>query len=106
MLSGGYCAWRYLLNRSDKNNKFIDHEGNTETGAILSDLASETIKQDIKLIAGDIISQAVYESIIGKQGLTTEFVKNDCFEKKCISKPASPLTWNDINIKIGEAVYV
>lgn len=94
----------YLLNRSDKNNKFIDHEGNTETGAILSDLASETIKQDIKLIAGDIISQAVYESIIGKQGLTTEFVKNDCFEK-CISKPASPLTWNDINIKIGEAVY-
>lgn len=94
----------YLLDRSDKNNKYIDREGNTETGAILSDLASETIKQDIKLIAGDIISQAVYESIIGKQGLTTEFVKNDCFEK-CISKPASPLTWNDINIKIGEAVY-
>lgn len=95
----------YLLNRSDKNNKYIDREGNTETGAILSDLASETIKQDIKLIAGDIISQAVYESITGKQGLTEEFVKNDCFEKKCISKPASPLTWNDINIKIGEAVY-
>lgn len=95
----------YLLNRTDKNNKYIDREGNTETGAILSDLASETIKQDIKLIAGDIISQAVYESITGKQGLTEEFVKNDCFEKKCISKPASPLTWNDINIKIGEAVY-
>lgn len=95
----------YLLNRTDKNNKYIDREGNTETGAILPDLASETIKQDIKLIAGDIISQAVYESITGKQGLTEEFVKNDCFEKKCISKPASPLTWNDINIKIGEAVY-
>lgn len=95
----------YLLNRTDKNNKYIDREGNTETGAILPDLASETIKQDIKLIAGDIISQAVYESIIGKQGLTAEFVKTDCFEKKCISKPASPLTWNDINIKIGEAVY-
>ena len=94
----------YLLNRTDKSNKYIDHEGNTETGAILSDLASETIKQDIKLIAGDIISQAVYESIIGKQGLTAEFVKTDCFEK-CVSSPASPLTWDDINIQIGEAVY-
>lgn len=94
----------YLLNRTDKSNKYIDHEGNTETGAILSDLASETIKQDIKLITGDIISQAVYESIIGKQGLTAEFVKTDCFEK-CVSSPASPLTWDDINIKIGEAIY-
>ena len=94
----------YLLNRTDKSNKYIDHEGNTETGAILSDLASETIKQDIKLIAGDIISQAVYESIIGKQGLTAEFVKTDCFET-CVSSPASPLTWDDINIQIGEAVY-
>ena len=95
----------YLLNRTDKSNKYIDHEGNTETGAILSDLASETIKQDIKLIAGDIISQAVYESIIGKQGLTAEFVKTDCFEKRGPSESASPLTWDDINIQIGEAIY-
>lgn len=94
----------YLLDRTDKSNKYIDHEGNTETGAILSDLASETIKQDIKLIAGDIISQAVYESIIGKQGLTEEFVKTDCFET-CVSSPASSLTWDDINIQIGEAIY-
>ena len=94
----------YLLERTDKNNKYIDREGNTESGAILSNLASESIKQNIKLIAGDIISQAVYESIIGKQGLTTEFVKDNCFEKRG-SSPASPLTWDDINIKIGEAVY-
>ena len=94
----------YILERTDKSNKYIDREGNTETGATLSDLASETIKQDIKLITGDIISQAVYESIIGKQGLTTEFVKTDCFDK-CVSLPASPLTWDDINICIGEAIY-
>lgn len=94
----------YLLDRTDKNNKYIDREGNTESGAILSNLASESIKQNIKLIAGDIISQAVYESIIGKQGLTEGFVKTDCFEK-CVSSPESPLTWDDINIKIGEAVY-
>lgn len=94
----------YLLDRTDKNNKYIDREGNTESGAILSNLASESIKQNIKLIAGDIISQAVYESIIGKQGLTEEFVKDNCFEKR-VSSPASPLTWDDINIQIGEAVY-
>lgn len=94
----------YLLDRTDKNNKYIDREGNTESGAILSNLASESIKQNIKLIAGDIISQAVYESIIGKQGLTEKFVKDNCFEKR-VSSPASPLTWDDINIKIGEAVY-
>ena len=94
----------YLLDRTDKNNKYIDREGNTESGAILSNLASESIKQNIKFIAGDIISQAVYESIIGKQGLTEKFVKDNCFEK-CVSSPASPLTWDDINIKIGEAVY-
>lgn len=93
----------YLLDRTDKNNKYIDREGNTETGAILSNLASESIKQNIKLIAGDIISQAVYESIIGKQGLTAEFVKDNCFEKR-ESLPA-PLTWDDINIQIGEAIY-
>lgn len=93
----------YLLDRTDKNNKYIDHEGNTESGAILSNLASESIKQNIKLIAGDIISQAVYESIIGKQGLTAKFVKTDCFEKR-VSLPA-PLTWDDINIQIGEAIY-
>lgn len=94
----------YLLDRTDKNNKNIDREGNTESGAILSNLASESIKQNIKLIVGDIISQAVYESIIGKQGLTEKFVKDNCFEK-CVSSPAFPLTWDDINIKIGEAVY-
>lgn len=93
----------YLLDRTDKNNKYIDREGNTESGAILSNLASESIKQNIKLIAGDIISQAVYESIIGKQGLTAKFVKTDCFEKR-VSLPA-PLTWDDINIQIGEAIY-
>lgn len=95
----------YLLDRTDKNNKYIDHEGNTESGAILSNLASESIKQNIKLIAGDIISQAVYESIIGKQGLTEEFVKDNCFEKRGPSESASPLTWDGINIQIGEAIY-
>lgn len=95
----------YLLDRTDKNNLYIDHENKKKDGKIRSDLASETIKQSIRLISGDKVSQAVYASIIGKQGVT-DFVKekeND-FDAFTIA-PASPLTWNDINIKIGEAIY-
>lgn len=95
----------YLLDRTDKNNLYIDHENKNKDGKILPNLASETIKQSIRLISGDKVSQAVYASIIGKQGVT-DFVKEkendfDAFT----TAPASPLTWNDINIKIGEAIY-
>ena len=94
----------YLLDRTDKNNLYIDHENKDKDGKILPNLASETIKQSIRLISGDKVSQAVYASIIGKQGVTN-FVKENDFTT-IITAPASPLiTWNDINIKIGEAIY-
>ena len=94
----------YLLDRTDKNNLYIDHENKDKDGKIRQDLASETIKQSIRLISGDKVSQAVYASIIGKQGVT-DFVKENDFTT-IITAPASPLiTWNDINIKIGEAIY-
>lgn len=94
----------YLLDRTDKNNLYIDHENKKKDGKIRPDLASETIKQSIRLIRGDKVSQAVYASIIGKQGVT-DFVKEKDFTT-ITTAPASPLiTWNDINIKIGEAIY-
>ena len=94
----------YLLDRTDKNNLYIDHENKNKDGKIRQDLASETIKQSIRLISGDKVSQAVYASIIGKQGVT-DFVKENDFTT-ISTAPASPLiTWNDINIKIGEAIY-
>lgn len=94
----------YLLDRTDKNNLYIDHENKKKDGKIRQDLATETIKQSIRLISGDKVSQAVYASIIGKQGVT-DFVKEKDFTT-IITAPASPLiTWNDINIKIGEAIY-
>lgn len=94
----------YLLDRTDKNNLYIDHENKKKDGKIRPDLASETIKQSIRLISGDKVSQAVYASIIGKQGVT-DFVKENDFTT-ITTAPASPLiTWNDINIKIGEAIY-
>lgn len=94
----------YLLDRTDKNNLYIDHENKNKDGKILPNLASETIKQSIRLISGDKVSQAVYASIICKQGVT-DFVKENDFDA-FTTAPASPLiTWNDINIKIGEAIY-
>lgn len=93
----------YLLDRTDKNNLYIDHENKVKDGKIRPDLASETIKQSIRLISGDKVSQAVYASIIGKQGVT-DFVKKDDFTT-ITTEPASPLTWNDIHIQIGEAIY-
>lgn len=93
----------YLLDRTDKNNLYIDHVNKEKDGKILPNLASETIKQSIRLISGDKVSQAVYASIIGKQGVT-DFVKEKDFTT-ITTAPASPLTWNDINIKIGEAIY-
>lgn len=93
----------YLLDRTDKNNLYIDHENKDKDGKILPNLASETIKQSIRLISGDKVSQAVYASIIGKQGVT-DFVKKNDFDA-ITTAPATPLTWNDINIKIGEAIY-
>lgn len=93
----------YLLDRTDKNNLYIDHVNKDKDGKIRQDLASETIKQSIRLISGDKVSQAVYASIIGKQGVT-DFVKKNDFDA-FTTAPASPLTWNDINIKIGEAIY-
>lgn len=90
----------YLLDRTDKNNLYIDHENKKKDGKIRQDLASETIKQSIRLISGDKVSQAVYASIIGKQGVT-DFVKKNDFTPI----PTAPASWNDINIKIGEAIY-
>ena len=84
----------YLLDRTDKNNLYIDHENKKKDGKIRQDLASETIKQSIRLISGDKVSQAVYASITGKQ-------KENDFTT-IITAPAS---WNDIYIKIGEAIY-
>ena len=92
----------YLLDRTDKNNLYIDHENKKKDGKIRQDLASETIKQSIRLISGDKVSQAVYASIIGKQGVT-DFVKVK--ENDFTTITTAPASWNDIYIKIGEAIY-
>lgn len=93
---------RYLLKRVDQNNKDIDNN--------VSGLASETIKQTVHLVTGDIVSQALFndieakwDSVSNKKTSITESNWNTYFTKVEAEAPA--IGWDNINIQIGEAVY-
>jgi len=93
---------RYYLKRVDQNNKDIDNN--------VSGLASETIKQTVHLVTGDIVSQALFndieakwDSVSNKKTSITESNWNTYFEKVEAKAPA--IGWDNINIQIGEAVY-
>lgn len=93
---------RYLLKRVDQNNKDID------TG--VANLASETIKQTVHLVTGDIVSQALFNDIEAKWDsvsnkkidITTDNYAT-YFTKVEAQAPA--IGWDNVNIQIGEAVY-
>lgn len=99
---------RYMLNRTDKNNIDIDDKYNA--GPIDGRVpASETIKKSINLITGDIVSKAVYNdisSINNKVEVPIAPAEKDQYFTPVKTKPEDhKLTWDDINIHIGEAVY-
>ena len=104
-----YVSGRYILNRADQNNKYIDHVDKTGNGALRTDLASETIKQSINLITDDIISQAVYEDIVAKYDSLTntnvDITGNKSYYFQEIPAATPSVGWDKINIQIGEAVY-
>ena len=107
--SDHYVSGRYILNRADQNNKYIDRVGKTEDGALRTDLASETIKQSINLITDDIISQAVYEDIVAKYDSLTntnvDITGNKSYYFQEIPAETPSVGWDKIYIQIGEAVY-
>lgn len=93
---------RYLLKRADQNNKDIDSG--------VDNLASETIKQTVHLITGDIVSQALFndieakwDSVSNKKTYITDSNWETYFTKVEAQNPT--IGWDDINIQIGEAVY-
>lgn len=71
----------YNLNRADQKN-------NTDNG--------KTIKQSINLMAGDLVTEAVYNAI-------KQETKDNYFETVAATTPT--VGWDNVNIKIGEAVY-
>lgn len=86
---------RYILNRTDKKNiGLINDDGNEKT---------PTIKQEIYLLAGELISKGVYDDIVainnGKEIKIDN--KKEYFEEVTPEKDS----WNDVNIRIDEAIY-
>lgn len=86
---------KYMLNRTDKKNiNLMNDDGNEET---------PTIKQEIYLLAGELVSKGVYDDIIAidngeKKDITQQ--KTNYFEE--VTPNAS---WDGVNINIDEAIY-
>lgn len=90
---------KYILNRTDqKNRELKNSDGNTE---------SPTIKQEIHLLAGELISQGVYDDIVAiDNGTRTEIQadkKSDYFTKIDAATPS--MGWENVHIHIDEAIY-
>ena len=91
----------FKLNRTDQNNKDIDAGKKVST---------ETIKQEIRIMNDDVITQSVYDAITKRyDGLADSFyditdeMKPTYFREVAEGTPT--VGWDNVNIKIGEAVY-
>ena len=86
---------RYILNRTDKKNTGLMNDGGNEK--------TPTIKQEIYLLAGELVSKGVYDDIVainnGKEIKIDN--KKEYFEEVTSEKDS----WNDVNIRIDEAIY-
>ena len=88
---------RYSILRADASSnltgfKNLDANGNE----------TPTIKQELYIMAGDIVSEQVYDAIKAKD----ESKVVGAFSEKVTKKPSDyGLSWNDIDIQIGVAVY-
>lgn len=102
---------RYILNRIDQDNVTIDEEFNklTDKGIYAGMTAkSQTVKQSIYLVTGDLVTQGVYNDICSiKNGDVETKIedsdKADYFTEVPAKTPE--IGWDNVNIKIGEAVY-
>ena len=89
---------KFILKRTDQKNKLLtNNDGTTET---------PTIKQEIHLLAGELITQGVYDDIeaIENNGTSvkiTESNKGGYFTKVT----AQPKDWENVHINIDEAIY-
>ena len=92
---------KYMLNRTDQKNLGLknnvglkNNDGTTE---------APTIKQEIYLLAGELVSKGVYDDIVainnGKE------IKID--NKKDYFEEVTPenVSWDGVNIRIDEAIY-
>ena len=86
---------KYLLKRTDQKN--LDLKNN--------DGETPTIKQEIHLLAGELISLGVYDDIVAIDNGTREEITNKdvYFTKVDAKKPT--MGWENVHINIDEAIY-
>ena len=86
---------RYILNRTDKKNiGLMNDDGNEKT---------PTIKQEIYLLAGELVSKGVYDDIVAINN--HEEIKIDDKTKYFEEVKPENVSWDGVNINIGEAIY-
>lgn len=90
---------KYILKRTDQKNIGLkNNDGTTET---------PTIKQEIYLLAGELISLGVYDDIVaidnGTRVNITESNKDNYFTKVLAKEPS--MKWDNVHINIDEAIY-
>lgn len=90
---------KYILNRTDKKNNSLQNDNDSEK--------SPTIKQEIHLLAGELITQGVYDDIVAiDNGTQTDIPadkKSDYFTKVDTATPS--MGWDNVHINIDEAIY-
>lgn len=90
---------KYILKRTDQKNLDLKNDdGTTET---------PTIKQEIYLLTGELISQGVYDDIVAIDNGTridiTESNKGEYFTPVAAKEPT--MDWENVHINIDEAIY-
>ena len=87
---------KYILNRTDQKNKLLtNNDGTTET---------PTIKQEIHLLAGELITQGVYDDIVAIDNGTREEITNKDVYFTKVPAPEK-MNWENVHINIDEAIY-
>lgn len=86
---------KYILNRTDKKNiDLMNDDGNEKT---------PTIKQEIHLLASELVSKGVYDDIVAiNNGKEIKIDNKKEYFEEVIPENVS---WNDVNIRIDEAIY-
>ena len=86
---------KYILNRTDKKNiGLMNDDGNEKT---------PTIKQEIYLLAGELVSKGVYDDIVAINN--HEEIKIDDKTKYFEEVTPENVSWDGVNINIDEAIY-
>ena len=83
---------KYMLNRTDQKNLGLKNND-----------GAPTIKQEIYLLAGELISQGVYDDIVAINN--HEEIKIDDKTKYFEEVTPENVSWDGVNINIDEAIY-